>query len=171
MPVAITESVEAVCQSGPSWFRCTWASMISNFAATTATLLSLLVDSRAGEPNALTDGKSISADTHLLDLPDFPGRPGIAVKVQHRGRLGVPGGNDGMSVEVPAARVGDVPAQHRVIRVAGVIVAGIDLQAVTIRVAQIHIEGVRYPVAAGTALDVTLLVQGPEDVARPQHLM
>src|SRR5215469_1560858 len=166
MPVAITESVEAVCQSGPSWFRCTWASMISNFAATTATLLSLLVDSRAGEPNALTDGKSISADTHLLDLPDFPGRPWIAVKVQHRGRLGVPGGDDGVSVEVASARVGDVPAQHRVIRVAGVVVAGIDLQAVTIRVTEVDVKRVGHPVAAGTALDVALLVQRAEDVAR-----
>src|SRR5215813_11152171 len=141
----MTESIEAVCQSEPSWFRCTCASTISNFAATTTTLLSLASRLTPANQYALPDGEAVSADAYLLDLPDFPGRPGGAVKIQHGGRLGVPGGDNGVAVEVAAARVSHVPAQHRVIRVAGVVVAGVDLQAVTVRVAQVHIERVGHP--------------------------
>ena len=76
-----------------------------------------------------------------------------------------------MTVETATARIGDVPAQHRVIGVAGVVVAGVDLHPVPVGIAQVDVEGVGHPVAAGAALDVPLLVQRAEDVASAQHLV
>jgi hypothetical protein len=73
--------------------------------------------------------------------------------------------------EVAAPRVADRPAQHRVARVAGVVVAGVQLDPVPVRVAQVDVEGVGHAVPAGAALDQELLVQRAEDVADPQHLV
>jgi hypothetical protein len=73
--------------------------------------------------------------------------------------------------EVPAARVADRPAQHRVTGVAGVVVAGVELDPVPVGIAQVDVEGIGHAVPAGSALDQELLVQRAEDVADPQHLV
>jgi len=73
--------------------------------------------------------------------------------------------------EVPAPRVADRPAQHRVTGVAGVVIAGVELHPVPVRVAQVHVEGVGHAVPAGTALDLGLGLQRAEDVADPQDLV
>ncbi len=71
-------------------------------------------------------------------------------------RLGVPGRDDRVAPEVAPPRVEHRPAQHRVVRVAGVVVGGVDLQPVPVGVAQVHVERVGHAVPAGTALDVRL---------------
>jgi hypothetical protein len=76
-----------------------------------------------------------------------------------------------MAPEVPAPRVADRPAQHRVTGVAGEVVAGVELHPVPVRVPQVHVEGVGHPVPARPALDQEFLVQRAQDVADPQHLM
>ena len=76
-----------------------------------------------------------------------------------------------MAPEVPAPRVADRPAQHRVTGVAGVVIAGVELHPVPVRVAQVHVEGVGHAVPAGTALDLGLGLQRAEDVADPQDLV
>ena len=76
-----------------------------------------------------------------------------------------------MAPEVPAPRVADRPAQHRVAGVTGVVVAGVELHPVPVRIAQVHIESVGHAVPAGPALDLGLGVQRAEDVADPQHLV
>ena len=76
-----------------------------------------------------------------------------------------------MAPEVPAPRVADRPAQHRVAGVTGVVVAGVELHPVPVRIAQVHVEGVGHAVPAGPALDLGLGVQRAEDVADPQHLV
>src|ERR1700730_11876119 len=76
-----------------------------------------------------------------------------------------------MAPEVATPGIGDIPAQDRMIWIAGVVVAGVDLQAMAVRVAQVDVEGVGYPVPSGTSLDVALLAQGPEEVAHPEHVM
>ncbi len=76
-----------------------------------------------------------------------------------------------MAPEVPAPRVTDRPAQYRVAGVAGVVVAGVELHAVPVRVAQVHVEGVGHAMPTGPALDLGFAMQCAEDVADPQHLV
>jgi hypothetical protein len=73
--------------------------------------------------------------------------------------------------EIPAARVPDRPAQHRVAGVAGVVVAGVQLDPVAVRVAQVDVEGVGHAVPAGSAFDPALSVERAEDVTDPQDLV
>jgi hypothetical protein len=73
--------------------------------------------------------------------------------------------------EVAAARVAHRPAQHRVAGIAGVVVAGVELDPVPVGVAQVDVEGVGHAVPAGAPLDLRLGVQRAEDVAGPQYLV
>src|SRR5690606_7811291 len=82
--------------------------------------------------------------------------------------LVVPGVGRARAPEAAAAGVGNRPAQRRVVRVAGVVVAGVQLDAVTVGVAQVDEEGVGHPVAAGTALDRVHVAGGGELVADAQ---
>src|ERR1700730_682373 len=76
-----------------------------------------------------------------------------------------------MAPEVATPGIGDIPAQDRMTWIAGVVVAGVDLQAMAVGVTQVDVEGVGYPVPPGTPFDMALLAQGPEDVADPEHVM
>ena len=57
---------------------------------------------------------------------------GVAVGAEHDGRLVVPAVGRARAPERAAARVGDRPAQRRVVGVAGVVVAGVELDAVAV---------------------------------------
>src|SRR5580692_11740177 len=50
----------------------------------------------------LANREAVRADGDLFDLAYLPGRPGIAVEIQHRSRLGVPRRDDGVAVKVAA---------------------------------------------------------------------
>src|SRR5580704_18992431 len=80
-----------------------------------------------------------------------------AVQVEDGAGLGVPGRDHRVAPEVPAPRVPHRPAQHGMVRVAGEVVAGVDLDAVPVRVAQVDVERVGHAVPAGAALDARLL--------------
>src|ERR1700722_17209771 len=116
-------------------------------------------------------GEAIGADGDLSGLPLGQHRLRFAVEVQDGGGFGVPGRDHGVTPEVPAPRVAHRPAQHRMVRIPGEVVAGVDLDPVTVRVEQVHVEGVGYAVPAGAALDPALQPQRAEDVADPQHLV
>jgi hypothetical protein len=55
--------------------------------------------------------------------------------------------------------------------IAGVVVAGVELDPVPVGIAQVDVEGVGHAVPAGAPLDLRLGVQRAEDVAGPQHLV
>src|SRR6185437_5069537 len=119
---------------------------------------------RVARPEYLTDRESVRANGIFQDLVLLAHRARLPVQIEHRGRLGVPGRDHRVTVETAAARIGDVPAQHGVTGIAGVVVAGVDLHPVAVRIAQVDVEGVGHPVPPGAALDVPLGVQRAEDV-------
>ena len=65
----------------------------------------------------------------------------------------------------------DVPGDDGIVGVAGVVVLGVDLDAVAVGVAQIEVEGVRDPVASGTALDGIRATERAELVADRQDVV
>src|SRR5580658_6311268 len=106
-------------------------------------------------------GETVGADLGRLELGGLllaDQRAGPAVQVQDGAGFGVPGRDHGVAPEVAAPRIAHRPAQHRMIRVAGEVVAGVDLYPVPVRVAQVDIEGVGYAVPPGAALDAGLFV-------------
>src|SRR4029077_14620296 len=109
-------------------------------------------------PDYLTDRESVRADGVFQDLVLVAHRARLPIQIEHRGRFGVPGRDHRVTVETAAARIGDVPAQHGVTGIAGVVIAGVDLHPVPVRIAQVNVEGVGHTVAPGAALDVSLLV-------------
>src|SRR5699024_10346218 len=89
----------------------------------------------------------------------------VPVEVEHRGGVGVPGGDHRGAPPVAALVVVHVPGDHRVVRVAGPVVLGVDLHPVAVRVAQVEVEGVGDAVPAGAAFDVVAPAQRAEPVA------
>ena len=65
----------------------------------------------------------------------------------------------------------NIPGQGRVVRVAGVVILSVDLNAVSVRVAQVQVESVGDAVPAGAALDSVRLADGTDVVADVQNLM
>src|SRR5699024_3565432 len=108
---------------------------------------------------------------HLRIVGALDHRLGVSVQVQHQGGVGVPGGHHRVAPPVAALVVVDVPGDHGVVRVAGVVVLGVDLHAVTVRVAQVEVERVGHPVPAWAAFDAVAAAQGPELVADGQDVV
>src|SRR5690242_12852979 len=69
-----------------------------------------------------------------------------------------------------ATRIGQRPAQRLVIMIHGEIVAGVELEAVAVGIADIEEERVRDAVTAGTALQVLQVAAGCHHVAEMQHV-
>ena len=86
------------------WFRCYGVVPASDYLAGVA------------RPEYLTDRESVRADGIFQDLVLVGHRARPPIQIEHRGRLGVPGRDHRVTVETAAARIGDVPAQHGVIR-------------------------------------------------------
>src|SRR6185312_11394963 len=101
------------------------------------------------------EGETVSADGHLhlgvVGALDDILR--VAVEVQYQGGLGVPGRDHRVAPPVAALVVMHVPGDHGVVRIAGVVVLGVDLHAVAVRVQDVQVERVGHTVAAGAALD------------------
>src|SRR5699024_8931836 len=118
------------------------------------------------------DGESVRADRDnrfvLLRRGEWHRR---SVKVQRGGTLVVPGIDDAVSPEGPASVVVHVPALYRIVGVAGVVVAGVDLDPVPVRITQVQIEGVGHAMPSGAAFDVMLLAERAESVTGVQDLV
>src|SRR5699024_12748069 len=108
-------------------------------------------------------GEACAAHGHgqLGIVGPFDDRLGLAVHVQHQRGVGVPGGHHRVAPPVAALVVVHVPGDQGVVRVAGVVVLGVDLHAVTVRVAQEEVERIGHPVPAGAAFDAVAAAQGP----------
>src|SRR6202012_3415243 len=98
-------------------------------------------------------GEAVRAHGDLGGLGEFGDRADLAVQVKDGRCLGVPGRDDRVAPEVAPPGVAHRPAEHRVVRVAGVVVGGVDLQPVPVGAAQVHVERVGDAVPAGPALD------------------
>src|SRR5699024_7006053 len=118
-------------------------------------------------------GEACAAHGHgqLGIVGPFDDRLGVSVQVQHQGGVGVPGGHHRVAPPVAALVVVHVPGDQGVVRVAGVVVLGVDLHAVTVRVAQVEVERIGHPVPAGAAFDAVAAAQGPEFVADGQDVV
>ena len=90
----------------------------------------------------------------------------LAVEVQYPAGFLVPTWNNRVGPEVAASLIIDAPSQWLVTRVAGEVVGGVDLDAVTVGIAQVQVERVRHAVAAGAAFNVVEFVGGAQGVAR-----
>ena len=127
-------------------------------------------------------GEPVGADrdVHFGVVGALRQRHRVALEVEDRGSVGVPGRNDRVAPPVTTLVVVDIPGHAWVVGVAGVVVLRVDLDPVTVGVAQIEVEGVRDTVAARSAFDrvgeaqrtelvadgedVVLLVRGEGDV-------
>src|SRR5699024_3337708 len=108
---------------------------------------------------------------HLRIVGALDHRLGVAVPVQHQGGVGVPGGQPRVAPPVAALVVVHVPGDHGVVRVAGVVVLGVDLHPVPVRVAQVEVERVGDSVPAGASFDAVAAAQRPELVADGQDVV
>src|SRR5215216_5462618 len=104
---------------------------------------------------ALVDGAVLRGD-------DLPVEPEDA-----RGLL-VPAVRSARAPERAAAYVVDRPAQRLEVRIAGVVIAGVQLDSVAVRVAKVDEEGVGDAMTAGPALDGASFARGGQLVAYAQ---
>ena len=75
--------------------------------------------------------KAVGADCDFGPVGvDGVGRDDAAVEIEHRCRFGIPTRHDGCAPEVSTAHVVDAPTVGLVVRITGVVVAGVDLDAV-----------------------------------------
>src|SRR5699024_8237626 len=94
-----------------------------------------------------------------------------SVEVQGDGTFVVPRVDDAVAPEGSASVVLYVPALYRIIGVPGVVVAGVDLDPVSVRVAQIQVERVGNTMPAGSTFDVVLFAERSEDITGVQDLV
>src|SRR5699024_8594158 len=110
-------------------------------------------------------------DVHFLGVFTSNDFDRVTVEVQHGRSIGVPGRYNRGAPPVTALVVVNVPGDNWVVWVAGPVVLGVDLYAVTVWVAQVEVEGVGNTVAAWATFDGIRAAQGTQAVTDGQDVV
>ncbi len=95
----------------------------------------------------------------------------VSVEVQHGRSFVIPTRHHGVPPKITTPWVVHVPAQRLMTRVAGEVVRGVDLDAVSIGIAKVQVERIRHTVSAGTTFEAALLVERTEEVGDMEDVM